>query len=81
MYRGEPVRFKFKTGPVIYHDLSTGKSWDNGVSVRFGISNLLDEEPPFVSQAVGNTIANSARYPQYDLYGRRAWLNLTYAVE
>jgi len=80
-YRGQPVKFKFTAGPVTYHDLSAARSWPNGVLLRFGISNVLDQEPPFVSQAVGNTIANAARYPQYDLYGRRAWIDVTYATE
>ena len=81
-YWGEPVRFEMTADAVMYHNLSAGKFWDNGVTIRFGISNLLDEEPPAVSAIGGfNLIANSARYPQYDLYGRRAWLNMTYSVE
>ena len=71
VYWGEPVRFKFTADPVVYHNLSVGRQWDNGVSVWFGIPNVLGEEPPFVSKATGNTIANSARYPQYDLRSTR----------
>ena len=66
--------------PVMYHNLSAGKSWDNGVSLRLGVSNLLDEEPPVISPFL-NVIANSAFYPQYDFYGRRLWLNVTYSTD
>jgi iron complex outermembrane receptor protein len=80
-YWGESVRYKMTADAVTYHNLSAARSWDNGLSLRFGVSNLLDEQPPVISRGAGNTIANSARYPQYDLYGRRAWLNMTYTVE
>ena len=80
-YWDEPIRYVMSAGSVVYHNLSAGKSWDNGVSLRLGLSNLLDEEPPVISAVRGlNMIANSARYPQYDLYGRRLWLNLMYSV-
>jgi outer membrane receptor protein involved in Fe transport len=39
---GEPR----KIGSVMYHDLSGGFAFENGVSVRLGVDNLFDEQPP-----------------------------------
>ena len=83
-YRGETVRVKVKSGPIVYHNISVGKSWDSGLSIWLGVSNLFDQAPPVVTTLdVGAEIVtwgNSVFAPQYDYYGRRAWLNLTYKV-
>jgi iron complex outermembrane receptor protein len=39
---GEPRNI----GSVMYHDLSGGFAFENGVSVRLGVDNLFDEQPP-----------------------------------
>ena len=33
-------------GSVMYHDLSGGFAFDNGVKIRLGVDNLFDEQPP-----------------------------------
>ena len=30
----------------MYHDLSGGFAFDNGVKIRLGVDNLFDEQPP-----------------------------------
>ena len=39
---GEPR----KIGSVMYHDLSGGFAFENGIAVRLGVDNLFDEQPP-----------------------------------
>jgi iron complex outermembrane receptor protein len=83
-YRGETVRVKVRSGPIVYHNVSVAKSWDSGLMVRLGVSNLFDQAPPRVTTldlgAKIDTVGNSAFASQYDYYGRRAWLNVTYTV-
>jgi iron complex outermembrane receptor protein len=62
----------------MYHDLSATYARDDW-SVSFGIKNAFDEKPPFVNQ---NTTEAPSRYnyvvqSAYDLFGRRAFLNLS----
>jgi iron complex outermembrane receptor protein len=83
-YRGEDIRVKLEASSVLYNNASLAKDWDNGLSITAGISNLFDEKPPLVTTlGLGelNTQGTSPLYSQYDFYGRRAWLNLTYTIE
>jgi iron complex outermembrane receptor protein len=62
----------------MYHDLSATYARDDW-SVSFGIKNAFDEKPPLVNQ---NTTEAPSRYnyvvqSAYDLFGRRAFLNLS----
>lgn len=70
---GNPVIYRYKTEPVIYHTLSTEYT-RNDWTFRVGVSNVFDEHPPAVSAAdAGNSLVVS----QYDYLGRRVFLNLT----
>jgi outer membrane receptor protein involved in Fe transport len=45
--------------------------------VRFGINNVMDEDPPLSSQ-VGSGAGNGNTYPQvYDALGRYMFMGLT----
>lgn len=77
--RGQEVRLDFNDSGKMYHSLSVAKKLFD-INMTFGIANVLDQEPPEVSD-FGGTVrreGNSAFYSQYDWLGRRAFLNLSY---
>jgi iron complex outermembrane recepter protein len=65
---------------ISYLDLHASYSW-NGVTLRVGVNNVLDKDPPFIDTANtgGNTTyAESNTYPSvYDMAGRYLFANLT----
>jgi iron complex outermembrane receptor protein len=66
---------KHAGGSTIYHDLSaTFQSDEWGVSI--GIKNLADKSPPLIKQGSGPSRMNYVVQSTYDLYGRRAFLNV-----
>jgi len=82
--RGLPVRIPLSTGAVQYHDISVSKSFDNGISVLAGISNVTDQKPPQLTTlnlGVVNVQGTSAFNSQYDLLGQRWFLQLRYETE
>jgi len=62
---------------VVYHDLSGTYSAD-AWSVSLGVKNLADEKPPLIKQGSGPSRLNYVVQSTYDLYGRRAFLNVQY---
>ncbi|QIZ76948.1 TonB-dependent receptor [Ferrimonas lipolytica] len=54
------------TGTIIYHDLSGAYAVTDSTTVRVGVNNLLDEEPPYYS---GYNDSNTDPYT-YDTLGR-----------
>ena len=73
---GTTVYTKFILEPTWYHSISTQYEMDGGWTFRAGINNIFDEHPPAstLSQTWGNTIGLGS---QYDLRGRRAFLNVS----
>lgn len=63
-------------GSYSYVDVSA--IWDvtDGVSVRLGVNNVLDKNPPLVSTFITGTGAPNT-YPSYDLLGRVAFFGVT----
>jgi len=62
---------------VLYHDLEGRYEFGNGITVRAAITNVTDEDPPFVNLAsVPNTDAGT-----YRLLGRSYFLELRYQLE
>jgi outer membrane receptor protein involved in Fe transport len=82
-YRGEDVRVVLETDEVFYHNLSVTREFDKGLKAIFGVSNVLDEEPPQITtlstdaDAYVTTVGNSAFETQYDWYGRKYFINIT----
>lgn len=76
-YLGQPVEYKLRTEPVVYHNVSLAREW-NDFNIRAGVSNLFDEHPPAVTTISGeyDTIGTSAFYSQYDWLGRRFFVNV-----
>ena len=65
-----------RVDPVLYHDIETGYKFDSGVTVRAVISNVTDEDPPYLNVAPANTDAAT-----YRLLGRSYFLELRYQVQ
>jgi iron complex outermembrane recepter protein len=64
-----------------YHTFSISREFDVGVTARFGVANVLDEEPPGLSSyttgAEVDVLGGRAFYSQYDWYGRRYFVDMT----
>lgn len=71
-----PCVLKHFGDSVWYHDLSLSYDRDEW-SATLGVRNLLDEEPPLIDQGQGPSRMNIVVQSTYDLYGQRAFLNLT----
>ena len=78
-YLGTEIRYILETEEVFYHNASLARSFDNGFTVRAGVSNIFDTEPPIVSGLSGeySSIGNAVIYSQYDLMGRSAFVNIS----
>ena len=65
---------------ISYLDLHASYTW-NKISLRLGVNNVLDKDPPFIdtTNTGGNTTyAESNTYPSvYDMGGRYLYANLT----
>jgi iron complex outermembrane receptor protein len=78
---GNQVNIDLVADAIAYHSLSAAYNFDNGLTARVGVANLLDEEPPrLTSLGTGNEVdvlGKAAFYSQYDWLGRRYFVNLT----
>ena len=82
--RGVPVRIVLGSDAVQYHDFSVTKAFDNGVTIVSGVSNAFDQAPPNVTTlnfGLVQSLGTAAFYSQYDMIGRRWFLNLRYEME
>ena len=61
---------------VSYLDLSAAWRVTSNLTVRGGINNILDTDPPIISQGLVGTGSPNA-YPTYDLLGRVMFLSAT----
>lgn len=78
---GEPVKQVLGVDSVLYHSVSASYNFeDMGIRALIGVANMTDEAPPQVSSRGTDfsTAGNSAFYSQYDWYGRRVFMNLTW---
>lgn len=80
-YRGQQVRLVLHSDAVIYHAFSVTKDFsDAGIDLTFGVANAFDKEPPRVSNIGGiSRQGTAAFYSQYDWYGRRMFMNVSYS--
>jgi outer membrane receptor protein involved in Fe transport len=67
--------FTRRVDPVLYHDIEAGFTFDSDVKVRAAITNVTDEDPPYVNISPGNTDAAT-----YRLLGRSYFLEFRYQV-
>ena len=59
-----------------YLDLSAAWRVNSILTIRAGVNNLLDQDPPIISQPIAGTGAPNA-YPTYDLLGRQIFISGT----
>ena len=59
-----------------YLDLSTAWRVNTILTVRAGVNNILDQDPPLISQSIAGTGEPNA-YPTYDLLGRQLFISAT----
>ena len=60
-----------------YHDIVASYSWDTGTRVSVGITNITDEEPPFIETGFNA----GTDPPTYRLFGMGYYLRLTQSFE
>jgi len=65
-----------RVDPVLYHDLEAGFTFNSGITARAVISNVTDEDPPYLNIAPANTDVST-----YRLLGRSYFVELRYQVE
>ena len=68
--------FDRRVDPVLYHDIEAGFKFDSGVALRAVITNVTDEDPPYLDISPANTDVST-----YRLLGRSYFLELRYQVE
>jgi iron complex outermembrane recepter protein len=82
-YGDEEVDLDLVAEATTYHHMSISREFDAGFTARFGVANVLDEEPPRMSSyttgAEVSVLGEVAFYSQYDWYGRRYFLDVTKA--
>ncbi len=61
---------------INYLDLSAAWRVNTILTVRAGVNNLFDQDPPLISQSIAGTGSPNA-YPTYDLLGRQLFLSAT----
>jgi outer membrane receptor protein involved in Fe transport len=73
-----PIQLEFgrRVDPILYQDIEAGFIFDSRVTVRVAITNVTDEDPPYLNIAPANTDAST-----YRLLGRSYFLELGYRVE
>lgn len=70
------TQFRYTTESYSQYHASvqySAEKWE----ATFGLRNLTDEEPPFISAGFYNRVGNSPLYSGYDYYGRTAFVNLS----
>ncbi len=73
---GDFDEFNSHMPSVSYFDLSALWSFGTGTTLRTGINNIFDKDPPLISTNVSGTGGPNA-YPTYDILGRQAFIGIT----
>jgi outer membrane receptor protein involved in Fe transport len=68
--------FVRRVNPILYHDIEVGFEFDTGVTVRAAITNVTDEDPPYLNIGPANTDVST-----YRLLGRSYFLELRFQFE
>lgn len=67
--------FDANTPAISYLDISTTYTIRDGLTLRAGVNNILDQDPPILSQyEIGSGAPNAL--PEYDLLGREVFVGL-----
>ena len=74
--RGAVNRFNHTLPERSYLDLSAVWNINETFTLRGGVNNVLDQDPPLVSNRISQTGSPNS-YPTYDLLGRRLFVGFT----
>jgi iron complex outermembrane recepter protein len=69
--------FNAQLPSISYIDLSAIYKVTEGISVRAGVTNVLDKDPPLTAAAYLGGAGSANAYPSYDLLGRQAFVGFT----
>lgn len=69
----DPVLAIPSIGSTNYFDLGVGYDFTDNINARLNVSNLLDQDPPLMADAV---FANNTDTAMYDIFGRAYQLSL-----
>lgn len=75
-YSGREATQIYHAEARFYHDVSVRWQGDT-ITITGGISNLLDSEPPFISDGTASRRGNVPLVGSYDLRGRTAFIRAT----
>src|SRR5690606_27722035 len=82
-YNDTLVNLDLTAEATTYHHASISREFESGLTARFGVANVFDEEPPRMSSyttgAEVDVLGEVAFYSQYDWYGRRYFLDVSMA--
>jgi iron complex outermembrane recepter protein len=73
----DPNTLTLPTAAYNVFDLSGGYDFTNSMSLRFGIENLFDTDPP-ITNATPFSPGSNTNAGFYDVIGRRGWLAMTF---
>ena len=76
-----PVCLKLTTSAQFYHSLSVTREIGDNFRMTVGVRNITDNAPPRTSQSGGDgtrSVGQGLLYSQYDLRGRRAFVNFNF---
>lgn len=76
-----PVCLKLTTDATFYHSVSVTREIGNNFQITAGVANLTDQRPPRTSNMGGDGVTHMGQgvfYSQYDLLGRRAFVNVKF---
>ncbi len=74
------VCVKLRTGAQFYHSASISRDISDNYSLTVGMANITNHRPPRTTQIGGDgtrSLGQGLLYSQYDLRGRRAFVNLS----
>ena len=73
------ICFDLDVPATFYHSVSLTREIGDNLRITAGVSNLFDTQPPRTSNVGGdgiNQLGAGVLYSQYDLFGRRGFVNL-----
>ncbi len=73
--QGEYDAFNARLPVRNYFDLSALWSFGSGTTLRLGVNNIFDKDPPLISTEVSGT-GGPNTYPTYDILGRQGFIGI-----
>jgi iron complex outermembrane receptor protein len=75
--QGKSSGYDFVVPDYFLHHMSVQYRSDDNWETTFGVRNLLNETPPWISQGAYSRVGNGPLYSGYDYSGREVFLNVS----